>query len=328
MSASTARIDSIRPPYDPELAAALTRLPELFGSETGPMTVTQMRTMLSAGRPGMSDLTLEGTVRVREEQIPGPANSPDITVLIMSPAQCAERRPAIYHIHGGAMVAGDRYLGAEMLARWVVALGVVVVSVEYRLAPEHPHPAPIEDCYAGLEWLADHSEDLGVDPRRLIVFGSSAGGGLAAATALLARDRNGPGLSHQILSCPMLDDRMTTSSSHMSDADSANFRRSISDAWAALLGDAAGSAEASVYAAPARAQDLSGLPATYIDVGGSEIFRDEAIEYGTRLSQAGVPVELHLWPGAFHGFNSLVPHAGVSHAANDTRLAYLARVLL
>ncbi|WP_157103042.1 alpha/beta hydrolase fold domain-containing protein, partial [Nocardia vermiculata] len=138
----------------------------------------------------------------------------------------------------------------------------------------------------------------------------------------------GPALSHQILSCPMLDDRMATPSTHMPDPDSAGFRQSIGTAWTALLGDAAGTEEASVYAAPARALDLAGLPPAYIDVGGSEIFRDEAIDYGRRLSDAGIPVELHVWPGGFHGFNSLVPHAGVSQAANDARLTYLKRVLL
>ena len=328
MSVSTDRTLSIRPPYDPELAVALANFPEMFGSETGPMSVAQMRAMLAAGRPAMSDLTLGGTVQVREERIPGAAGSPDITVLVMAPAHFAGPRPAVYHIHGGAMVAGDRYMSAAMLAEWVAALDVVVVSVEYRLAPEHPHPAPIDDCYTGLEWLAQNAENLDVDPHRLIVFGSSAGGGLAAATALLARDRNGPALSHQILSCPMLDDRMATPSTHMPDPDSAGFRQSIGTAWTALLGDAAGTAEASVYAAPARALDLAGLPPAYIDVGGSEIFRDEAIDYGRRLSDAGVPVELHVWPGGFHGFNSLVPHAGVSQAANDARLTYLKRVLL
>lgn len=328
MSASIDRTHPTRPPYDPELAVALAGLPDIFGSDTGPMTVAHMRAMMAAGRPSTSDLELGGAVRVHEDTIPGPANAPDITVLVMSPVRSAGPRPAVYHVHGGAMVAGDRYLSAEMLARWVVELGVVVVSVEYRLAPEHPHPAPVEDCYAGLEWLARNSERLDVDPRRLVVVGSSAGGGLAAATALLARDRNGPALSHQILSCPMLDDRMTTPSSHMPDADSATFRQSIANAWAALLGATADGADDLIYAAPARARDLSGLPPTYIDVGGSEIFRDEAVEYATRLSHAGVPVELHVWPGVFHGFSSLVPHAGVSQSANDTRLAYLSRVLL
>lgn len=329
MSTSVGKTVSIRAPYDPELEVGLTHLPaDIFGTEDGPSSIEESRALMASWRPSVESLTRGGAVVVDERQVPGPEGEPDVTLLIMSPAQGNGPWPVIYHIHGGAMVAGDRFYGAESLADLVVALKVVVVSVEYRLAPEHQHPAPVEDCYAGLEWVAQNADGLGIDSRRIVVMGGSAGSALAASTALLARDRRGPVISHQILGCPMLDDRLQGPSIHAPDLHSTNFRKMLQHSWASLLGDAAGGPDVSPYASPARAEDLSGLPPAYIDVGSSEVLLSEAIEYATRLSYAGVPVELHVWPGAFHGFNSLVPHAAVSRTANETRLAYLSRALL
>lgn len=329
MSSSVGGPIPVRPPYDPELEVGLARIPgNIFGTEDGPGSIAESRALMASWRPRVDSLTRGGAVDVREQEVPGPEGAPDVTVLIMSPRRGEGPWPVIYNIHGGGMVAGDRYYGAESLADLVVALEVVVVSVEYRLAPEHPYPAPVEDCYAGLVWVAQNADTLGVDPRRIIVMGGSSGGALAASTALLARDRKGPVLSHQILACPMLDDRMTGQSIYRTDLHSTNNRKTIRNGWTALLGDAVGGPDVSPYASPARAEDLSGLPPAYIDVGGSEALMDEAVDYATRLSNAGVPVELHVWPGAFHGFNSLVPHAAVSRTANETRLAYLSRVLL
>ena len=214
------------------------------------------------------------------------------------------------------------------MVEYAVQLGCVVVSVEYRLAPEHPHPAPVEDCYAGLVWTAKNAAELGIDPDRLAVGGLSAGGGLAAGTVLLARDRGGPALAFQLLVCPMLDDRNVTPSSHEF-AEAVVWNRAANlFGWTALLGDAAGTDEVSPYAAPARATDLSGLPPAYIDVGELEVFRDECVDYAQRLVQAGVSTEFHLYPGAFHGFDGMIPDAEISRRAAAERVVALRRALL
>ncbi|MGQ4362154.1 alpha/beta hydrolase fold domain-containing protein [Streptomyces sp. SAS_272] len=203
----------------------------------------------------------------------------------------------------------------------------VVVSVEYRLAPDHPDPAPVEDCYAGLVWMAKNADELGIDPERLLIAGVSGGGGLAAGTALLARDRAFPRLSHQILICPMLDDRFETHSSRMVDREGVWDRHSNLYAWTSVLGERRGGLDVSQYAAPARAEDLSRLPRTYIDTGSAEGFRDEILSYAGRLSEAGVSVDLHMWGGAFHGFDMSVDHATVSRASSATREEFIRRAL-
>ncbi|MFD8555980.1 alpha/beta hydrolase [Streptosporangium canum] len=178
----------------------------------------------------------------------------------------------------------------------------------------------------GLYWI--HAAELGVDPDRLAVAGISAGGGLAAATVLLARDRGGPSLAFQMLICPMLDDRNTTPSSHEF-AEAVVWNRAANlFGWAALLGDDAGTDGVSPYAAPARATDLSGLPPAYIDVGELEVFRDECVDYAQRLVRAGVSTEFHLYPGAFHGFDMVLPDTEISRRAAAERVVALRRALL
>jgi acetyl esterase/lipase len=185
--------------------------------------------------------------------------------------------------------------------RYALDIDCVVVSMQYRLAPEDPYPAGVEDCYAALVWTVQHADELGIDATRIAVGGESAGGGLAAATALLARDRKGPELVFQALTYPMLDDRNNTPSAReLHDIPSWSQQHNDS-AWRAVLGMKAGSPDVEPYAAPARATDLSGLPPTLIQVGEIDVFRDEDITYATRLLQAGVPTELHVYPGAYHG---------------------------
>ncbi|MFD6249412.1 alpha/beta hydrolase, partial [Streptomyces roseolus] len=235
--------------------------------------------------------------------------------------------PGIYHIHGGGMIVGDRLLGVVQTLPWIVEHDAVLVTVEYRLAPEFPDPYPVEDCYAGLVWTAEHAADLGIDPERIVVAGASAGGGLAAGTALLARDRRGPALLGQVLICPMLDDRgRTTSTYQYADAGTWNGDDNRVG-WTALLGARRGTEDVSVYAAPARATDLAGLPPAFIDCGSAELFRDEDVAYATALWAAGVPAELHVWAGGFHGFDLLAPHTAVSRAATAARDDWVARLL-
>ncbi len=315
------------PPLDPELSAALAGLRAGQQQPFRLGALAALREQAAAMRLPDEALRRDGTVVLTERMIPGPPGAPDLPVLILRPARAQGPGPAVYHTHGGGMVLGDRRTGADEIAAWVGELGLVAVSVEYRLAPEHPHPAPVEDCYAGLAWTAAHAGELGIDPSRLMIAGASAGGGLAAATALLSRDRGGPSLSHQILIGPMLDDRGITPSSREGDGEAGWDRTSNQACWTALLGGSCGGPDVSPYAAPARAEDLSRLPAAYIDVGAAEIFRDEAIDFAARLGRAGVSVELHVWAGGCHGFEGLAPQAAVSRASRATRLGYLRRVL-
>jgi acetyl esterase/lipase len=213
--------------------------------------------------------------------------------------------PCVYSMHGGGYVIGNVGMDDARFARWCVEFGCIGVSVEYRLAPETPYPGPLEDCYAGLRWTNEHADELGIAPGRIGIAGASAGGGLAAALALLARDRGELSVAFQLLECPMLDDRQTTSSSRL-DGLPIWSRESNAFGWRSYLGALYGAAAIPQYAAPARAGDLHGLPPALIVTGGADGFRDENITYGLRLNQAGVPAELHVLAGAPHGVQMFV----------------------
>ncbi|ABY22748.1 esterase/lipase [Renibacterium salmoninarum ATCC 33209] len=239
--------------------------------------------------------------------MPGPDGAPEIKLLVLRSTEFSGPRPALYYIHGGGMIVGDRHAITPQQVDWVEQYGVTLISVEYRLAPEHPHPAPVEDCYAGLLWSVTHAAELGIDAQRILLGGVSAGGGLAAATALIARDRKGPTLVGQLLACPMLDDRNITVSSQQYAGFGQWDRESNEFGWAALLGEGHQDAEISPYASPARATDLSGLPSAYIDDGSAEVFRDEGVDYASRLWAAGVQAELHIWRVLFMDRKGLAP---------------------
>jgi len=228
---------------------------------------------------------------------------------------------AVVYLHGGGMIGSSVDHFDRTIAGYVADTGVPMLAVDYRLAPEHPHPTPVEDCYAGLTWLVEHAAELNVDPARIAVMGDSAGGGLAAGTTLLARDRGLP-VARQILVYPMLDDRTTTD-----DPALAPFLGWSADdnytGWHALLGDAAGGPEVSSYAAPARASDLSGLPPSYVEVGELDLFRDESVDYARRIAAAGASVELHVHPGCPHGFELIAPDSAVARRARADRLRVL-----
>ena len=213
----------------------------------------------------------------------------------------ADSRGALYYMHGGGMVLFDLTTSDALCATIARNLDVVVVSVDYRIAPEHPHPTPVEDCYAGLEWLFGIAEKIGVDPSRIAIGGASAGAGLAAGLALLARDRGQLTPCFQMLTYPMIDDTNTTHSSHYVTSGRVWNREANIIGWDAYLGGSAGGDDVSIYASPSRASDLAGLPATIITVGDLDLFLDEDVEFAQRLMAAGVPTELHVYPGAYHG---------------------------
>ncbi|WP_435110938.1 alpha/beta hydrolase [Nocardiopsis synnemataformans] len=314
-----------RPRFDPELAAFLSMISAQVPSSITPEMVPGMR----AQRPPETDtdLTLDGAYTVVEHHAPGHEGA-DIPLIVCRPTAAAGPVGALYWAHGGGMIFGShRGPGLLQVLELTRELGLALVSVGYRLAPEHPHPTPVEDCYAGLTWITENAVELGIDTGKLVLGGESAGGGLAAATALLARDRGGPALQGQLLLCPMLDDRNDSVSARQMAGVGVWDRTSNATGWNALLGQAAGGPDVSPYAAPARATDLSGLPPAFLDVGSAETFRDEVVDYASRIWQAGGSAELHVWPGGFHGFDILAPQAALSRNANAPRLPWLRRIV-
>lgn len=216
--------------------------------------------------------------------------------------------PAVLEIHGGGMIAGDVETFRPGTEQRVAASGVPVFSIEYRLAPEHPFPVPIEDCYAGLLWLHEHAVELNVDPKRIGLYGSSAGGGLCAGVSLVAQDRKlSPPLAKQILIYPMIDARNVKPVDPELGSKLFWTLGSNITGWTAYLGGEKGFDNVSPYASPSLAESVEGSPPTYIDTGGLDLFRDEDIEFAARLARTDVPVEFHLYPGVPHAFESLAP---------------------
>ncbi|MGW1766929.1 alpha/beta hydrolase [Streptomyces sp. NPDC002073] len=319
------------PPFDPELAVTLAGVASEDREPVTPanLAALQERDAARRPRPSVRELRDGGRFEVSEVRVPGGAGAPEVTLVCARPAGVAGPLPALYYMHGGGMIMGNAWsVLPQLLREWALPLGLAVVSVEYRLAPRTRYPGPVEDCYAGLVWVAAHAAELGIDADRIVIGGKSAGGGLAAALALLTRDRGGPAPMGQLLLCPMLDDRGGTYSSHQMAGIDTWDRTSNATAWEALLGDRYGDADLPPYAAPARATDLTGLPQAYIDVGSAESFRDEGVAYADALWRAGGRAELHVWPGAYHGFDSYAPQAALSRDAQDARTRWLRRILV
>lgn len=315
-------------PYDPELEDGLAMFLEMV--ERVPLrahTILENRQIFANLLQPMEEIVGDQPVEWWDVQVPGPEGAPEVTVTVIRPKErAAVPAPAIYEIHGGGYVLGTRFFGIEALIASAIERGTIGVSVEYRLAPEHPHPAAAEDCYAGLVWLAENAEELGVDPDRIVVSGFSAGGGLAAAVALMARDRQGPPIAGVYMGAPMIDDRNNTVSSYQYDGLGAWDRNNNDTGWNAALGEIRGTDAVHPYQAPARATDLANLPHTYIDVGAAEVFRDEAIDYASRIWADGGSCELHVWSGGYHGFASTMT-AKVSQAALAAKENWLSRII-
>ena len=292
-----------------------------------PSAVSSLRESAAARRAQLPTVPMPDGVSTEDRQVPGPRGAPQVMVRLYRPAALPDNAPALYWIHGGGMVLGSVEMNEAYCGGLADRLNAVIASVEYRLAPEHPYPAPLDDCYAGLSWLAGATDELGVDPTRIAIGGASAGSGLAAGLALLARDRGEVEVCFQFLVYPMLDDRNSTRSSHAI-RDSRVWNRDTNHVgWNAYLSGQAGTEGIDAYAAPARSDDLSGLPPAYICVGTMDLFVDEDIAYAQALLAAEVPVELHVYPGAFHGSPNSIPNASLSVRWSADEQAALDRAL-
>jgi len=235
----------------------------------------------------------------------GTSGNPDARVLIHRPKGANGAGPAILYLHGGGFIAGKPDMMAVANKELAEVTGAVVVAVQYRLAPETPFPGPVENCYTALSWVAANAGQLGIDRNRIAIYGQSAGGGLAAATALLARDRGGPALKAQFLLYPMLDARTATDKAPVTNPTTGEFGWTVESnrfGWQAMQGGQDIPVERLGHFSPAQAGDLSGLPQTFLAVGSLDLFLEENIAYVQRLSRASVPVEAHIYPGAIHGF--------------------------
>lgn len=308
---------------DPELAVGLeSHLPQTLTADT----LEQYRSMLFDMVAAIPKPTSEAlrSVHYDERRIPGSAGHPDVRVLVYSPGDRSEAPlPAILHIHGGGFVSGNADMSDPNSRAYAVDMNCVVVSVDYRLAPEASFPAPLEDCYAALLWLQGAAQELGINPDRILIAGESAGAGLVAALCLLARDRGEVKPCFQYLAEPMLDHR-SVESDHPNTGHFGWTRDHNRFGWASMLGENTNEA-ISPYASPALAEDLSGLPPTFIHIGAIDLFLEEAIDYARRLTRAGVSVELHVWPGAYHAFGAIDAH--VSREARRVARTAIQRAL-
>jgi acetyl esterase/lipase len=275
----------------------------------------------------LGDLSCGGRFSVSQPSVPGLDCDPEIPLLVCTPVGASASRPVLYFLHGGGFFCNDHRLGLDQLLEAAERFGATLISIGYRLAPEYPYPAQINDAYAGLLWAADHADELGIDPERIVVTGYSAGGGLSAALALTVRDKGGPRLLGQLLMCPMLDDRNDSASAMQMDGIEFWNRSYSGFGWSSLLRDVRGTADVPQYAAPARATDLTDLPPAFLEVGSAECLRDEIVDYASRIWQAGGRAELHVWPGGFHAFDREVPEARISKAAVAARHTWLERLL-
>jgi acetyl esterase len=308
--------------YDPEFAPLLPSLPTVqdFSTAESVQAAREMRGMLLVPPPDRADVTKA------DHLASGRPGAPDVPVRVYTPtARASAPRGCVLEIHGGGFMMGNVAMMDPWCQKVAAELDAVVASVEYRLAPEHPFPAAVEDCYAALSWAARNAARLGVDATRIAIAGQSAGGGIAAGTALMARDRGFPALCFQLLEIPELDDRLDTPSMLAFQDTPLWNRPNAVWSWKHYLGPNH-QGEVSPYAAPARAKDLSGLPPAYVSTMEFDPLRDEGILYALRMLQAGVQVELHSYPGTFHG-SGLLPGAAVSQRGAQEVMDALRRAL-
>jgi len=318
--ATVPQVTTLDPRLDPELAPTLEAAPVLDLSGDIPKLREAMQRAnapLLAAAPEIPEVTAEDH------------DADGVRVRVYRRVDHAPPTAGLLWIHGGGMCFGSIEGDDFMCRTWAKQLGCVIASVEYRLAPEHPYPAHVDDCTTALRWFAAHADELGVDSARITVGGASAGGGIAAGTVLRNRDEGGPPIAFQLLIFPMIDDRAITVSNNETVEPRAWNRESNRHGWAAYLAGRAGADDIPIYAAPARAtvDQLRGLPPAYIDVGELDPFRDEDIEYAQKLLQAGVSCELHVTPGAYHASESSALDAASSRRIRGYRRDVMQRVL-
>lgn len=319
---------SIRSRVDPEALVALDEALRLglVGSGWSGDVEERRNFFLNMQIAGLDADPLQGRIEQRDEIIDGP-DGDRLRVQITRPVGVGGVLPAVLCLHGGGFVIGSVETDQAQVRRLAVELGAVVVGVDYRRAPEHPHPAPVRDCHAALAWMVAQAQDLQLDPHHIALFGTSAGGGLAAGLALMARDLRTAAPVLQVLAYPMLDDRGTTPSSRdlsplgMWDRD-LNF-----SSWDLLLGGRAGEPDVDAYAAPARATDVAGVCPAFLEVGELDILRDETILYGLQLYGANVATEMHVHPGAFHACEQVAAGSAIGRRIWQLRIDALCRAL-
>lgn len=316
-----------RPPLDPDLQPALDR----FAKDSGLIPQDKLDARRNAARLSWEAISKgkQDTISHTEVDIPGPAGPLRASVLRSKKPEHANKPPAetigIVHFHGGGFCTSDRFHGLNTLFPLIETLGVIVIGAEYRLTPEHPQPAPVEDSYAALQWAASHSAELGFNPKKLITCGGSAGGNLTAGVSLLARDRKGPAILGQLLLYPWISDETSSPSLQQFGDLQPWTKEDTAHALDFALGeDREG---ASIYTLPASATDLSGLPPTYLDVGEADVFRDQDVDFANRLWSDGVSTEFHVWLGAWHAFDTFAPEAEVSRKAMQARLEWVKRLV-
>ncbi|KAI0437071.1 Alpha/Beta hydrolase protein [Xylaria telfairii] len=312
----------VLPPYDPDIAAVKDTqhrpIPSNFNDLLALRREEPVRDEHIYNNPDMAieEISVSGA--------DGPL--PAIVLKSKSQAKISKSHPGILFFHGGGRVMGNVYVGLAAVSEFVKELDAIIVSVGYRLSPDFPGIAAVEDCYSSLVWMSENLSAFDIDPSRFIVAGVSAGAGLAAGALLMSRDRKGPNVAAQLLVCPMLDDRFMTLSSRQFENGRGFYTAWGRYAWNCVLGEDTERGDVSYYLAPGRAQDLSDLPPAYIDAGSGEPFRDEDIAYATKLWECGVQADLHIWGGGCHGFDLFFP-TELGAQAVRARDSWLRRVL-